>query len=228
MAQVSFSQGLYSDYALILVKDPYQLYFCTDTGQIFLGDVEYTAGVKQLSTMSTEGVATGTIVQYVGTTTSSYINGYFYRLGSSGWEAISTEPAQPPIYITWSDYQQLSTAQKNSNRYLITDYPGSPLTVDSSDVTYKNTSVYLALNDLYSKAETDSDNLAPSESTSTASSAHATGSYFINADGDLCRAISDIAVGDTIVPGDPSESGVNCVVTSLGLELQNARTFTIV
>lgn len=57
MALIKFGQGLYDSYAS-LTKDQYQVYFTTDTKQIFVGSNEYTKGTKILDavpTTSTEG-----------------------------------------------------------------------------------------------------------------------------------------------------------------------------
>lgn len=58
MALIQFGQGLYANYAALASKDQYQVYFCTDTHQIFVGADEYTKGTKVLNaepTSSTEG-----------------------------------------------------------------------------------------------------------------------------------------------------------------------------
>ena len=48
----------------------------------------------QATTMPTySSVPLGTIVQYIGTTTADYINGYFYKATASGWEQHDTQPA---------------------------------------------------------------------------------------------------------------------------------------
>jgi hypothetical protein len=55
---IQFGQGLYANYAALESKDQYQVYFCTDTHQIFVGAEEYTKGTKVLSgvpTTATEG-----------------------------------------------------------------------------------------------------------------------------------------------------------------------------
>lgn len=51
--------------------------------------------------------------------------------------------------------------------------------------------------------------IAPTEASSTASAAHATGTYFILAD-TLYTATADIAIGDTIAIGNTITPGVNC------------------
>ena len=63
-----FGQGLYSDYAALESKDQGQVYFCTDTKQIFVGADEYTKGTKTLSgepTVATAGNP-GTLYAYNG------------------------------------------------------------------------------------------------------------------------------------------------------------------
>lgn len=65
MALIKFGQGLYSAYAE-LTKDQYQVYFTTDTKQIFVGSNEYTKGTKILGaapTDATEGNP-GTLYAY--------------------------------------------------------------------------------------------------------------------------------------------------------------------
>lgn len=65
MALIKFGQGLYSAYSS-LTKDQYQVYFTTDTKQIFVGANEYTKGTKILSaapTDATEGNP-GTLYAY--------------------------------------------------------------------------------------------------------------------------------------------------------------------
>lgn len=48
----------------------------------------------QATTMPTySSVPLGTIVQYIGTTTADYINGYFYKATATGWEQHDTQPA---------------------------------------------------------------------------------------------------------------------------------------
>ena len=53
MALIKFGQGLYSSYEA-LSKDQYQVYFTTDTKQIFVGSNEYTKGTKVLAAVPTE------------------------------------------------------------------------------------------------------------------------------------------------------------------------------
>ena len=64
------------------------------------------------------------------------------------------------------------------------------------------------------------DMIAPTEESSTASSAHAIGNYFIY-NGTLYRATADIAVGGTITPN------TNCVAVTVGQDLE-ARSFSAV
>ena len=48
----------------------------------------------QVSTMPDYStVPLGAIVQYVGTTTADYINGYFYKCTANGWEQNNTQPS---------------------------------------------------------------------------------------------------------------------------------------
>lgn len=55
MALMKMGQGLFADYAALVSKDQYSVYFCTDTHQIFVGAQEYTKSVKSIA-----GVPTGT------------------------------------------------------------------------------------------------------------------------------------------------------------------------
>lgn len=57
MALTKFGQGLYANYDAIVSKDPYQVYFTTDTKQIFVGDKEFTKGTKILSAEPTSATA---------------------------------------------------------------------------------------------------------------------------------------------------------------------------
>jgi len=53
----------------------------------------------QATTMPTySSVPLGTIVQYIGSTTADYINGYFYKATATGWEQHDTQPAMPNTY----------------------------------------------------------------------------------------------------------------------------------
>jgi len=54
----TLGQGTYENYAALASKSQYEVYFCTDTHQIFVGADEYTKGTKTLNatpTASTEG-----------------------------------------------------------------------------------------------------------------------------------------------------------------------------
>lgn len=42
---VQFKQGLKQNYIDIPTKDPYTLYFCTDTGELYLGDTLYSSSL---------------------------------------------------------------------------------------------------------------------------------------------------------------------------------------
>ena len=142
MAIVSFGQGTYQNYTLIPTKDPNELYFCTDTQQIFLGDEEYTSQVRQFVEMPYTWEV-GKVVEYVGQTDENYIEGYFYQMTQDGWAQIDVQPAARPIYVTYAQYQQLTPEEVQSNRYVITDYPEAE--VDSIDVIYNDTTVYTEL-----------------------------------------------------------------------------------
>lgn len=55
---IQLGQGLFANYDALASKDQYQVYFTTDTHQIFVGANEYTKGTKQLTaepTASTPG-----------------------------------------------------------------------------------------------------------------------------------------------------------------------------
>ena len=54
MALIQLGQGLYENYAALSSKDQYEVYFCTDTHQIFVGAQEYTKGTKVLTAEPTE------------------------------------------------------------------------------------------------------------------------------------------------------------------------------
>lgn len=77
--------------------------------------------------------------------------------------------------------------------------------VSANDVTYDNTTSGLTADDVQeaidevSAEKIDKTSISSIESTNTASSAHAEGSYFINASGQLVKATSAIAVSDTII-----------------------------
>ena len=51
---IKLGQGLYSNYADLASKDQYQVYFTTDTHQIFVGSEEYTKSTKTLAAEPTE------------------------------------------------------------------------------------------------------------------------------------------------------------------------------
>ena len=58
MALIKFGQGTYQNYAALESKSQYEVFFCTDTHQIFVGAQEYTKGTKVLNaepTTSTPG-----------------------------------------------------------------------------------------------------------------------------------------------------------------------------
>ena len=73
MALFTLGQGTYEHYAALSSKSQYEVYFCTDTHQIFVGADEYTKGTKTLNaqpTAATEGdqdrlyaVTTGTATE---------------------------------------------------------------------------------------------------------------------------------------------------------------------
>lgn len=56
---IQFGQGLYANYAALESKDQYQVYFCTDTHQIFVGASEYTKGTKVLTAEPVDGTTSG-------------------------------------------------------------------------------------------------------------------------------------------------------------------------
>ena len=57
MALMKLGQGLYANYDAISTKDQYEVYFTTDTKQIFVGDKEFTKGTKVLSAEPTSSTA---------------------------------------------------------------------------------------------------------------------------------------------------------------------------
>lgn len=63
----------------------------------------------------------------------------------------------------------------------------------------------------------DSSMIAGTESTSASTHAYSTGDYFIDSQGQLCKATDDIAINDTISVG--TGSGNNAVATTVGGEL---------
>lgn len=65
MAMVKFGQGLYSSFATS-TKDPNQIFFTTDTKQLFLGENEYTKGTKVLNAAPTDSTVgnPGTLYAY--------------------------------------------------------------------------------------------------------------------------------------------------------------------
>ena len=71
--------------------------------------------------------------------------------------------------------------------------------------------------DAAEEARETADMIAPTEESTTASAAHAAGSYFIYG-GDLYRATADIAIGGTITPG------TNCEVVTVGGELSDLKS----
>jgi hypothetical protein len=65
---IKFGQGTAANYAALASKDQYQVYFCTDTHQIYVGADEFTKSVKGLNatpTKSTPGDA-GRLYYYDG------------------------------------------------------------------------------------------------------------------------------------------------------------------
>lgn len=59
MALFTLGQGTYEHYAALASKSQYEVYFCTDTHQIFVGDEEYTKGAKVLSAAPIDGTTSG-------------------------------------------------------------------------------------------------------------------------------------------------------------------------
>ena len=150
MAIVSFSQGLYQDYLDLPVKNPNQLYFCTDTQQLFLGSDEYTSQVRQFTTMP-QTWEVGKIVEYTGDTDEDYTQGYFYQMTEDGWSRIDVQPDIRPQVVTYAQYQLLTPEEIASGAYIITDYPETQ--IDSSEVLYDNTTVYNELNSINNNLE---------------------------------------------------------------------------
>lgn len=61
---IKLGQGMYNNYSGIASKDQYQVYFTTDTHQIFVGADEYTKGTKTLAAVPTEATPGETGVLY--------------------------------------------------------------------------------------------------------------------------------------------------------------------
>lgn len=53
MASIKLGQGTFANYDALASKDQYEVYFCTDTHQIFVGADEYTKSTKTLSATPT-------------------------------------------------------------------------------------------------------------------------------------------------------------------------------
>jgi len=53
-SHVSFIAGTHAKYTSLTSKDANSIYFCTDTKQLFVGEVEYTKGTLVLSAQPTE------------------------------------------------------------------------------------------------------------------------------------------------------------------------------
>lgn len=51
---INLGQGTYAHYVALESKSQYEVYFCTDTHQIFVGSEEYTKGTKLLNAVPTE------------------------------------------------------------------------------------------------------------------------------------------------------------------------------
>lgn len=80
---IKLGQGLYNSYAGLATKDQYQVYFTTDTHQIFVGDAEYTKSTKTLAaepTSSTPGEE-GCLYAYNGNL-YLYLNGAWTRVAN--------------------------------------------------------------------------------------------------------------------------------------------------
>lgn len=71
---IKFGQGTYANYAALGSKSQYEVYFCTDTRQIFVGAQEYTKSTQTLAAVPTEATA-GDIgrLYYVSTNESLYL-----------------------------------------------------------------------------------------------------------------------------------------------------------
>lgn len=54
---IKFGQGAYSDYNALASKSQYEVFFCTDTHQIFVGAEEYTKSTKTLAAAPTSATA---------------------------------------------------------------------------------------------------------------------------------------------------------------------------
>lgn len=54
---IKFGQGTFADYSALASKSQYEVYFCTDTHQIFVGAEEYTKSTKTLNAVPTTATA---------------------------------------------------------------------------------------------------------------------------------------------------------------------------
>lgn len=54
---IKFGQGTYSNYEALGTKSQYEVFFCTDTHQIFVGSQEYTKSTKTLAAVPTSSTA---------------------------------------------------------------------------------------------------------------------------------------------------------------------------
>lgn len=54
---IKFGQGTYANYNSLASKDQYEVFFCTDTHQIFVGSQEYTKSTKSLAAVPTTATA---------------------------------------------------------------------------------------------------------------------------------------------------------------------------
>lgn len=93
-------------------------------------DVEWadiTGQIVQIDTLPAASASNvGEIYQYVGTTTSDYTNGYFYRCaehdGSYSWDPCEVQDGTESMEISQEDYDALPTEQKmNGTVYYIND-----------------------------------------------------------------------------------------------------------
>ena len=98
----------------------------------------------------------------------------------------------------------------------------SPVTIGGESKTTVEAAVG-ALEDV----KADKTAISSVETTNTAVSAHAVGSYFINASGQFVKTTSAIAIGDTIIV--KPTVGYNCEATTVGdiLEALNSKTISL-
>lgn len=94
---IKFKAGLKANYIALSTKDADTLYFCTDTQQLFIGNVEYTRPVTQGAGAPTAATATDSPVNtlYYDTTNSK-----LYSNINGSWSLIATNYTHPTTTAT--------------------------------------------------------------------------------------------------------------------------------